>query len=670
MVDSPPNGGSKSRTDRFYLANFVLFLDRDRSGLVLRAIQASIRPHHQIASARDMALARTLGALCGVAVLTLLFISFGRRLLRWTKTPHLNAPEDLLLSAAAGVIAFEAAAAIIAFTGGLRIGLGALILSLAIAAIPEVGGVLREILAMFRAMKPSGIGKALIAGVAVTLLLQGVAAAAPLTGSDALHYHFTTARAYLVDGFHPNFSYVESFYFGQSHELILTGLSLGSEKFALVLMYLAGVLAAGGVGCVTRRWAPRPWGWLAVLAFLLTPIVFWQMTTSGTPDMWMAFFATVAVICISSYRCHPSAALALWAGVLAGGIAGTKYTGCIIAASLGLAFLWEARSLRPLALFFGGALCAGIWPYARNFFWTGDPVFPFGVQFLTPSNVNHFTLTAVMAATGANKHASILKFLSMTMFASFDPSSPGFFQYFGPLCLVFAPLVALTIRNTPTWRAVATVWLASSVGVALTSNGARFLLPVYPIALAASIGSVAQLRKSPWKLAKTLSLVTIGGVLLMGIGGLLIYARYPLAVSAGVMSREEYLRQRGPDYEKAEFVNNALSGKGSSGKALVFFRHTYYLNVPFVFGDPDVNWKIEPEKFHSREAWLDLFHRENIRWVVRAPDYPKAIAASLLELEVSGALAPVAEGQTTDFIGKRMEDVKRTTPIVIFQVRN
>jgi len=617
-----------------------------------------------------MALVRSLGALGGVALLALLFVSFGRRLLRWTKTPSLSSVENLLLSAAAGVVVFEAGVALVSYTSKFRIGIGVLVILALAVAIPELRGVFRNVVATVRGANFSAIEKALAAAVFLVVSLEGISAMAPLTGSDALHYHFTAAEFYLRDGFRPNFFVVHSFFFGQSHQLILTGLSLGSEKLALGLVYLGGVLAAGAAACVARRWAPRAWGLLAALALLLTPLVFWQMTLSGAPDVWMAFFVTMAVICIASYRDQSCVGLALWTGVFAGAVAGAKYTGCISAASLALAFLWEARSLRAQVFFLGGALWAGIWPYARNFSWTGDPFFPFGVRWFSLNNINHFTLAAVMLYTGASRHAGALKFLSMTTFAAFDPARPGFFQYYGPLCLVLAPFVILAIRNTPLWRAVAITWLASSLGITFTSDMARFLLPVYPIALAASISSVARLRESSWRLAKALSVATVGCVLLMGIAGLLIYERYPLAVSAGLVSREEYLRQRAPDYERAEFVNQALLGTGSSEKTLVFFRHIYYLNVPFVYGDPGGSWPIDPEKLESPEAWLALFRRENIRWVVRSPEYPAAIAGPLQQLENGGALVPVVEGETADFVGKRIEDVKRTTPIVILRVRS
>src|SRR5208337_1274550 len=105
-------------------------------------------------------------------------------------------------------------------------------------------------------------------------------------------------------------------------------------------------------------------------------------------------------------------------------------------------------------------------------------------------------------------------------------------------------------------------------------------------------------------------------------------------------------------------------------KTLVFFPHVYYLTVPFICGDPAGNWGIDPEKLHSPEAWLAFFRREHIRWVVRSPEYPDAISAPMHRLQASGKLLPFAEGQTTDFVGKRMDGVKRPASIVILRVQD
>jgi uncharacterized protein DUF1420 len=617
-----------------------------------------------------MALASSLGALCSVAALAILFAAFGCRLLRWSKIAFQNSTENLLLGAALGVITFEVILSLVAYTGKWQLGIGATLALMFIVAIPEARSVSRDLRVAFRLANRSRTELALASAVGVLLLLQGLAAMAPLTGSDALHYHFPAARFYLTEGFHPDFFLVHSFLLGQSHQLILTGLSLGSEKLAMALLYLGGVLAAAATACVVQRVALPVWAWLAALAFLLTPIVFWQMTSSGAPDVWMAFFATMAVLCIAGYRQQPRAGLALWAGCLAGAVAGAKYSGCIIAAALALAFLWEARSFRSLSFFFGGSLCAGIWPYARNFYWTSDPLFPFAIRWFAPQNVNQFTLASLLLNTGVSRHSSMLRFLTSPFFAASDPARPGFFQYFTPLCLVFAPLVVVAVRNTPLWRVLILVWITSGLGISLTTDMARFLLPVFPIALAASFAALARLHESRWRLSRVFSLATVGVTLVMGASGFLLYERDALACSLGRISREQYLRQHAPDYERIEFVNRTLAEEGSNEKALVFLRHIYYLNVPFVYGDPGASWGIDPEKLQTPEAWLAFFHQQHIRWVVRSPEYPESIAGPLRQLENSGNLIPQAEAQTMDFTGKRMEGVKRSTSTVVLRVQD
>jgi hypothetical protein len=199
---------------------------------------------------------------------------------------------------------------------------------------------------------------------------------------------------------------------------------------------------------------------------------------------------------------------------------------------------------------------------------------------------------------------------------------------------------------------------------------ARFLLPVFPLALAASFAALAALYESRWKLSQVFSLVTAGLTLVMGAGGFLLYDRDALACSLGRISQEQYLQRHAPDYERIDFVNQTLAGEGGNEKALVFFRHVYYLNVPFVYGDPAASWGIDPEKLQTSEAWLTFFRQQHIRWVVRSQEYPEPIAGPLRQLENSGNLIPQAQAETMDFTGKRMEGVKRSTSTVILRVQD
>lgn len=612
-----------------------------------------------------------MAALLAVGLFALLATALGHRLLRLCSLELPDSAEHLLCSTALGVICTEVGLFLSQLSGHIRAGVIVVLAVIVVVGASDLIAVARRLSQILTSvLRGSRLGKTLAALTGLVLLIQGLAAMAPLTGSDALHYHFTAPLLVLSSGFHPNFFLSHSFFCGQAHLLILMALAIGSSQFAMGLVFLGGVLAAAACACLMRRWAGGSWApWVAGLAFLLTPVVFWQSSASGAPDLWMAFFAPLGVLVISRAKELPRPATALLAGALAGAVAGTKYTGCVIAASMAVAFFWEARSALGRILFLAGSLGAGIWPYARNFAWSGDPVFPFLTRWLTPGHVNAFTLASYMADTGANGTKHLWQILRFPFFAAIDRVHLGFWQFLGPLVLAFAPLLLLAIRNTPVWRAALTVWILGALGIGVTSGTTRFLLPVLPIAIAAVLTGVAQLTADGWRFVRCVALASVVSYLLLGAGGLLIYNRAALSAAVGLTPREEYLRQHAPEYEKAQFVNEVLAGKESEGKALLFFRHVFYVRVPFVYGDPAASWAVDPAKFQTAEEWKALFQREGIHWVVRSPKYPATIAGPLQALEDAGELVPVAQTEIADFHGFRIAGERERVPVVILEIK-
>src|SRR5258708_30795408 len=373
-----------------------------------------------------MALIASLAVLLCTGFFCFLMAAFGQRVLGRARVDLENNGEHILVSIAVGVIGFEAALAILLPLGYLKPSLLVVILAIAVAGISEYRPILRNTAALLRSSFAGSQGERfLLAIVALVLLFEGLAAVAPLTGSDALHYHFASPLLVLRYGFHPDSFLSHSFLAGQGHLLILAGLAAGTDKFALALLFLGGALAAATTSCVARKWVSRPWAWLAALVFLLAPVVFLQITASGSPDIWIAFFTATSVLVIARARDSSQAALAAIAGLLAGAVAGTKYTGCIVAGSLLAAFLWEARSLRRVAIFCASAFASGIWPYLRNWAWTGDPFFPFALRWFSPGRINSYTLTSLLADTGATGHTTIWQLATFPFLASIDPEHLG-----------------------------------------------------------------------------------------------------------------------------------------------------------------------------------------------------------------------------------------------------
>ena len=616
-----------------------------------------------------MAFLAAVAALLTAAGIAFAATAAGLQLFRILHLAINRASERLLLSAALGVIALEIGFFLAQALPPARIACAVVVALTATFGARQFAEVYRIAATIFRDVWKSSSERALLLLTLVIVLWQGIAATAPLTGSDALNYHFTAPLTVLRKGFHPDFSLTHGFLTGQGHTLIFAGLSLGSERLALALLFMGGVLAAAASACLAREWVSRRVAWLVSLTFLLTPVVFWQMTSAGTSDLWMAFFEVVAVFCISRMDTDSSIAMALTCGFLAGAIAGAKYTGCILAAILLGYVAWQARSPRRTLWFIVGALGAGIWPYARNWMWTGDLVFPFAMRWLHPLGVNAFALQALRDDTGVTAHRSFWQLVKFPFFAAIDASHLGFWQFFGPLCLMFLPFFLFLIRRTPAWRGTAVLWIVGSLGIGLSSGMTRFLLPLYPIALAAAFGAASALWNVGGRGSRAFLALSTGGFLLFGFGGMLVYTRPAVAAAVGGIEREDYLAQRAPNYELSSFVNQALAEEDSDQRVLIFFRHLYYVRRPYVYGEPTGSWSVDPAVLHDAQSWQRFFREQRIAWVLRAPEYPKILAPALLELESQRVLVPFVEKEVSDFDGNRQQGQRKIFRATLLAVK-
>jgi hypothetical protein len=248
-------------------------------------------------------------------------------------------------------------------------------------------------------------------------------------------------------------------------------------------------------------------------------------------------------------------------------------------------------------------------------------------------------------------------------------SGPALWEFFGPTVLILAPLIFLSFNNERRWRVPIVVWVASSLGIAFSSGMARFLLPVFPLALACAAGGFEVSVREGWTWVRRI----IGGLLvLVGLGcaaGLAIYSREELCVAIGQKGKPAYLMERGPEYQVAQTVNRVLGGSGNEERTLVFMRHMYYLDVSYVNGDPGLSFEVDPTKLRSPSDWKAFFDKKKIGYVVRSPNYPKVIAGLLEDMERDGDLIPIARSEVQDFQGVRVNQVRATIPVIILKVR-
>jgi hypothetical protein len=95
--------------------------------------------------------------------------------------------------------------------------------------------------------------------IAAVCVLEALLASAPITASDAMHYHFTAPLLQIAGRFSPRFDITHSFLTGQAHLLISFGLALGSDRFALGPIFLGGLLTAATLYLIARQFMSGTW---------------------------------------------------------------------------------------------------------------------------------------------------------------------------------------------------------------------------------------------------------------------------------------------------------------------------------------------------------------------------------------------------------------------------
>src|SRR5256885_438613 len=138
-----------------------------------------------------MALIAALGALLAACFFALVGTAVGLQTLRWLKISIRSVFERLLLAAAVGVIVLEVALFAAQASGKIRVGVLVAFL-LACGFVPVASRELKESFGAIsaRIIRAPKIERVLAALTGLVAFWEGIAAVAPLPGSDALHYLF------------------------------------------------------------------------------------------------------------------------------------------------------------------------------------------------------------------------------------------------------------------------------------------------------------------------------------------------------------------------------------------------------------------------------------------------------------------------------------------------
>ncbi len=434
--------------------------------------------------------------------------------------------------------------------------------------------------------------------IAALLIFNGLAALAPPLDVDVLHYHLAAPHIYIMQHRILPVPGIYHSYFPFSVQMLYTlCLGLGSVQAAQWMHVIFGLANIMAIAVIGRQFYDRKTAVLAALLFYALPDVGGE-TALARVDLGVSFYALLAFwgTTAAQTREQERQWLLLCSGILAGLCGGSKYTGLIVPGLIIINVLlfqpvaWRKRVQLSLIAGLAAFTVAMPW-YARNLFWTGNPVFPFltelfgqgalSDQYLAlirqgnwgyaavPRTVKNLLLTPWLLLVRRDLFASnrigplFLAYLPLfwgLRWSRLKPLRPlvifclvwfpfwfwtspvvrFFFAPFGLLCILLAHTLRLVIRYHPFWRRLSLTFLCLWLTFTVV-----------------------------WNIKNHLTLV-------------------PVAI--GRISAEKFLdeTQQIEQYRYAdfEFVNKVLRPQ----KLLLFGSHGFYVRMPFVLAS---DWALE-----------------------------------------------------------------------------
>jgi len=197
-------------------------------------------------------------------------------------------------------------------------------------------------------------------------------------------------------------------------------------------------------------------------------VIFWQVSTAGAPDVWMAFFVTTGVLLVARARQLTGSQSRF--SPHSGRRPGRRKVQPLpfLPPPWCWHFLWKHAHFDASALFSALRLVVVSGPTRATRFEATIPYF-----LLAPLRLDRPKSTPLpgFGARGhwrkrATFHPRALLF---PFFAAVDQRDAGFWQFFGPLPFAFLCSSVLAWRNTPLWRTE--VWSGCQQLVGLCSSG-------------------------------------------------------------------------------------------------------------------------------------------------------------------------------------------------------
>jgi 4-amino-4-deoxy-L-arabinose transferase-like glycosyltransferase len=397
---------------------------------------------------------------------------------------------------------------------------------------------------------------------AVGLAPLAVLALYPPTGFDATMYHLPFARAFVESGGVPYLVDLRFPVFPQANEILYAAVLLfGRDVAAHAVQLFATLLTALLIAAWGRDWMgrrDRPAGWLAAALFLGNPIVIY-LATAGYIEAGLTLFVTASLHALDRWRSGGGRGWLALAAVLGATAADVKYLGLFFLGIAGLTALlggprprpWPAR-LRD-GLLFAGVAAAFLAPwYLRNYWHTGNPIFPYLPQVFGGSLWQSLPRPEI----GEALPHRLARWARIPWDVVFERWRYGQMPPYSPVYLAALPLLAFGVARDA--RVRRPLWIAGLYAFVCTwlPSDSRYFVPALPLASLALAGSMAStVQRWPRLASRRLAGALCLGCLLLGwlYAGYRIARQGPLPVAPA--AREAYLARALPLYPAISWLN-------------------------------------------------------------------------------------------------------------------
>ncbi len=535
------------------------------------------------------------------------------------------------------------------------------------------------------------VGAILLMGLVLCLL--------PPDGNewDALAYHLAFPRIYLQAGGMIEIPFMHQSYFPPLLDMLyLLGLWLSGESCAKVFHWWMAVLMVVGTGAFVQRLGGQSL-WSALL-LMGTPLIVWQ-SFSAYIDLSSALYIGLGAFALygamgnvadtpppagsprkrweppnSGFPCqqgepngggsHKAAVGEKYWLWLAGGMMGlalaTKYTALLSWGLWGLIALlwcWRKRKWAGMRLIGVAALLALIigapW-YLRNWYWTGNPVYPFAYEIFGGKNWSREQARAYRGDQlkfGMGREPAQLLMLPWNLTAHplrfADPIGATVGEQVYLLPTIGMGYLATVGLMVGTGLAPGTGWLLAlatlnTLGWFYMMQQVRYLMVVLP--LLAAVGTAWAHRASRWLRLLYGALLTVQALYTLWLFGSSYLPLLPMALR----DREAYLERRLQIYPAIRFLNTQTPA--DVGVILLDETRGYYLNRPYMWGNAGHHRLIPYERFQSWRELVDWLRRAGYRYVLIntrfAPQgVPESWRALYYDAIQHGGLQPVFEAR-------------------------